>query len=83
MKTRAIDYARLAIQFAVSAAVLLAAGYLEWHVLNMMIPAENRELAVRLAGSLDVISTGVVWYWIGSTVSSARKDDPKPSEQTA
>lgn len=78
MRTRSIDYARLAIQAAVSGAVLWAAGYLEWHILNHVIPEANRELAIRLAGALDALSTAVVFYWIGSTISSARKDDPKP-----
>ncbi len=38
------------------------------------IPSSSHDIAIGLFGSLGTMSTGVVYFWTGSTSSSQKKD---------
>lgn len=59
----------------ISAIVLLLFGGALWAVLFRAIPETNREVALIILGQLSAITAAVVYYWVGSSSGSARKDE--------
>lgn len=59
---------------AISAVVLAAFGASIYALLTHAVPSENSALANVLLGTLAALSVAVVNFWLGSSASSARKD---------
>lgn len=66
---------RFLIEGALSFLVIGLWGYVQIHLLNGMVPGENRDLVIRMLGILDAAVFTVLTYWLGSSHSSARKTD--------
>ena len=45
----------------------------QFHVLNKAVPADARELVIRMLGTLDAVLMAVVYYYFGSSSGSAAK----------
>lgn len=56
--------------------VIVLSGFTAVSVLlfTRSIPAESKELALVMFGSLSTMATAVVSYWVGSSLGSHRKD---------
>ena len=74
-----VDLARAGsqVQWApvlVSAIVLLAFALMAAAILFKAVPAENREAAMLMLGSLSTFAGAAVQYWLGSSSGSAAKN---------
>lgn len=58
----------------VSAIVLLAFALMAAAILFKAVPAENREAAMLMLGSLSTFAGAAVQYWLGSSSGSAAKN---------
>lgn len=82
-----MEVLRLLAQLAISCAVMFMWWHMQTVVLSSIeIPAGNRDLVMRMAGMLDAAVIFVLGFWLGTSLSSARKDDktrpPKPAKET-
>jgi len=75
-----IEFVRILAQIMVSVAVMGMWWHMQAVVLSSVeIPAGNRDLVMRMTGMLDASVIMVLGFWIGTSLSSSRKDDkPKP-----
>ena len=58
----------------VSIVVLGAFATVAVLLFSKTIPAESKEIALMIFGGLNSMASGVVGYWVGSSIGSARKD---------
>lgn len=58
----------------VSVVVLGAFTVVAVLLFSRTIPAESKEIALMIFGGLNSMASGVVGYWVGSSIGSARKD---------
>lgn len=65
------------IQALVSVLVLSVWGYVQWSILQIPIPEGSRDIVMRAMGILDAATVMVLTYWLGTSRSSARKDEIK------
>jgi hypothetical protein len=63
------------IEGALSFLVVGLWGYVQWFLLNKVVPGDNRDLVIRMLGILDAAVFTVFTFWLGSSASSARKTD--------
>jgi len=58
-------------------AALFVAGwfFVQWFLLNHVVPAEMREIVMRSLGTMDMALGLILGYYFGSSASSHRKDD--------
>ena len=70
----------LFVQAIVSLAVLALWGYVQWAILSGPIPEGSRDLVLRAMGILDAGTLTVLTYWLGTSRSSARKDELKEAK---
>lgn len=63
------------VEAIISLAVLALWGYVQLGLMHEPIPEGNRDLVLRMLGVLDAAVLMVLTYWIGTSVSSARKTD--------
>lgn len=78
-RAQTVDLARAGsqVQWApvlVSAIVLVSFSIVVWLVLTQEIPQRSEALANVLMGTLGVMATNVVAYWVGSSAGSAAKN---------
>jgi uncharacterized membrane protein len=66
----------VALWGSIVVSVLVIAGFTAVAVLlfTKAIPTESKEIALLLFGGLNSMASGVVGYWVGSSVGSSRKD---------
>lgn len=81
-----MEVLRLLAQLAISCLVMFMWWHMQTVVLSSIeIPEGNRDLVMRMAGMLDAAVIFVLGFWLGTSLSSARKDDkprpPKPSKE--
>lgn len=61
---------------AIIVSVLVLGGFLAVSVLlfTKSIPPESKEIALMLLGGLNSMASGVVGYWVGSSIGSRNKE---------
>lgn len=67
--------ADIAVQSAVSLAVLVLFGAALWLIFHVQLPPGAAEVANVMLGSLGTMASSVVTYWIGSSRGSAKKTE--------
>lgn len=65
------------VQALVSLMVLAVWGYVQWSILKTPIPEGSRDIVMRAMGILDASTIMVLTFWLGTSLSSARKDEAK------
>ena len=70
-------------RLVISAVVLAGFGMTVFALLTRAVPAENASLANVLLGTMSAMAVAVVNYWLGSSASSARKDQVIAAAQAA
>jgi hypothetical protein len=59
----------------ISIIVLTMFGSAGWLLFFRTVPVANEDVLKDMFNALKVLTTGVVYYWTGSTQSGARKDE--------
>jgi hypothetical protein len=57
-----------------SAAIMIAFGFIVWHLIRDSVPNENRELVTNIVGIIEGLLISIYSYYFGSSMGSRIKD---------
>lgn len=69
------DIEGLIVQATVSFIILMVWAHVQWYILHHPIPEASHDLVLRAMGILDAMATIVASFWLGTSLSSKRKDE--------
>jgi hypothetical protein len=55
-------------------AIMVAFGFIVWHLIRDSVPAENRELVTNIVGIIEGLLISIYSYYFGSSMGSRIKD---------
>jgi hypothetical protein len=78
-RTREVDLAKVVghsdyMVWFLAVALMIAFGFIVWHLIRDSVPSENRELVTNIVGIIEGLLISIYSYYFGSSMGSRIKD---------